>query len=168
VGDRGSRSAVNHPARGIAGVSAWRTFFEVRFLIVEAFAPNQEKGHAMETFFSEGGVVMVPTAVFGFALAVSAVLTLLRPARSWVLSVVLTLLTGTSGVLGTAIGIINTLKYAAHRVEEPASAARFALQGTAESLNNSVLALGIILPSLAVCAVAAFRAPRAVPAPVEK
>lgn len=118
----------------------------------------------MGTFFDEGGWGMFPTAIFGFLLAASAVLTLLRPARFWALTAVLAAVTVAAGLLGATMGLINTFKYVSHGSDEPAAAARIALQGMAESLNNVVLALVLVIPSLLVCAVAAFRALRAAPA----
>lgn len=118
----------------------------------------------MGTFFDEGGWGMIPTTIFGFLLAASAVLTLLRPARFWAATAVLTVVTMGAGVLGTTMGFINTFKYVSHSGEEPASAVKIICQGMAESLNNTVLAWVLIVPSMLVCLVAALRALRAAPA----
>jgi hypothetical protein len=111
-------------------------------------------------FFAEGGPVMILTALFGFLLAGASVLTLLRPARYWAVTSVLAVVTLASGMLGVSLGLIVTCRYVAHGSEEPVTGARILLQGVAESLNNAVLALAIVVVSLLVCAVAAWRTTR--------
>jgi hypothetical protein len=121
----------------------------------------------MGTFYMDGGPMMVPTTVFGFSLAVAAVLTLLRPARYWTLTALLAAVTWSSGLLGTTFGLIGTFRTVARLTEEPVTLARWACQGIAESLNNALLMLVFMLPSLLVCAAAAYRALK-VPAPAGK
>ncbi len=112
----------------------------------------------MGTFYVEGGWGMYPTTLFGFLLVASAVLTLLRPARFWALTAVLAVVVACSGLLGTCTGIINTMRYVV-RTTEP-DLIRIAATGIAESTNNMVLALVIVVPSGLIGAVAAYRALR--------
>jgi hypothetical protein len=117
----------------------------------------------MATFFLDGGPVMILTTLFGFLLAGASVLAALRPARSWRVVVVLGFATGVSGVLGTSLGLVSTLRYAAHAASEEGAITtlRIVAVGIAESLNNAILASVIILMSLGGCAVAAVRRRRA-------
>lgn len=108
----------------------------------------------MGLFFSEGGFGMYPTLVFGFLLMASAVLSLRQPERRW-LTFVLGALTVASGVLGTSMGLINTMKYVAKTTPDERLA--ILAQGTAESLNNLVLAMILLVLALLVSGVAAFR-----------
>lgn len=89
---------------------------------------------------------MYPTAAFGFLLVAAAVVLVFRPERRYVgLAAALAVATATSAVLGTATGIINTLRYAAKApAEEQAQVVQI---GCAESLN--VVVLGGILITLA-------------------
>lgn len=116
----------------------------------------------MGTFFEEGGFGMYPTLVFGFLLAGSAALTTFRSPRFWSLTAVLGAVTLASGVLGMAMGVINTFRYVAKM--QDGDALRLAATGLAESTNNIVLALVIAIPSGLVAAWAAMRAARATPA----
>jgi hypothetical protein len=112
----------------------------------------------MGTFFEEGGFGMYPTALFGFVLLAGAVLTVLRPARFWRLTAVMSGVTLCSGLLGTCIGIINTMKFVAHTTET--ELVKIGATGIAESTNNLVLALVIVIPAALLCAVAAGRTAR--------
>lgn len=112
----------------------------------------------MGMFFEEGGFGMYPTLVFGFLLMASAVLSLRQAERRWLTSV-LAALTVASGVLGTSMGLINTMKYVAKTTPEERLA--ILAQGTAESLNNLVLAMILVVLALLVSGVAAFRFARA-------
>ena len=114
----------------------------------------------MGTFFEEGGWGMYPTMVFGFLLVAAAVFTLLRPERRWPLVVSLGVATFGAGLMGTTVGVINTMKYVVHKAPE-ADRLVFMAQGVAESLNNLELALFIVIPTALVCAAAALRAARA-------
>ena len=113
----------------------------------------------MGTFIEEGGWGMFPTMAFGFCLVVAAVFTLLRPARGWALVVSLGVTTFGAGLLGTTVGVINTMKYAKGAPE--AERLQAIAQGVAESLNNLELSLLIVLPAALLCCVAALRARRA-------
>lgn len=113
----------------------------------------------MGQFFAEGGFGMFPTLLFGFGLVASAVLTLLRPERAWPLTATLGMATLCSGALGATMGLINTMKYVAKAPADDRLVA--GAVGIAESLNNVVLALVIVIPSVLVTAAAAARAMRA-------
>ncbi len=107
----------------------------------------------MGMFFEEGGFGMYPTLIFGFVLMASAVLSIRHPERKW-LTFVMGALTSASGVLGTSMGLINTMKAVA---KTPADQQLVIFSvGTAESLNNLVLAMILLILSLLVAAVAAF------------
>jgi hypothetical protein len=110
----------------------------------------------MQLFFQEGGVVMWPTALFGFLLVASAVLAL-RGGGPPRLPLVLGLLTVTSGALGTVLGLINTMRWVtkAPAAEQLVGGAT----GIAESLNNLVLALLLVIVALLVSAIGAARRP---------
>lgn len=112
----------------------------------------------MGMFFEEGGFGMYPTLVFGFLLMASAVLSLRQAERRW-LTFVMAGLTTASGVLGTSMGLINTMKYSAKSALE--ERVLIIAQGTAESLNNLVLAMILVVLALLVSAVAAFLHARA-------
>lgn len=107
-------------------------------------------------FFSDGGFGMYPTALFGFLLITVSILWMIRPERR-AGSLVAALFVGTigSGVLGTATGLINTFRYLQHvpLAEQVAIGA----QGGAESLNNLVLAMLLVVPSALMVAIAALR-----------
>lgn len=107
----------------------------------------------MGLFFEEGGFGMYPTLIFGFMLMASAVLSIRHPERKW-LTFVMAALTTAAGVLGTSMGLINTMKAAAKQAPDQ----QFIIfsVGTAESLNNMVLAMILVVLALLVSAVAAF------------
>jgi len=96
---------------------------------------------------------MYPTLVFGFALVASAVLSIPQPHRRW-LTFVFGALTFASGVLGTSMGVINTMKYFANAA--PDSQLAGGAVGIAESMNNMVLSMILIIIALLISAVAAF------------
>ena len=110
----------------------------------------------MGNFFEEGGFGMYPTMIFGFFLVAAAVFTLLRPERRWPLVVSLGVATFGAGLMGTTVGLINTMKYVAHKAPE-AERLQFLAQGVAESLNNLELALFMVIPTALVCCAAALR-----------
>jgi hypothetical protein len=117
----------------------------------------------MGMFFTEGGVVMYPTLVFGFALVASAAMSIAQPEKRW-LTFVCGVLTFASGLLGTTLGVINTMKYVAHAAPEEHVAS--GTTGIAESMNNLVLSMILIIIALLISGVAAFKhstsvAPRA-------
>lgn len=116
----------------------------------------------MGTFIEEGGAGMIPTMLFGFVLVASAVMSITQPERRW-LTFVFGALTFSSGLLGTAMGLINTMRYVAKTTV--AEQIPIGATGIAESLNNLVLSNVIIVIACLISAVAAFKhskpAPRA-------
>lgn len=95
-------------------------------------------------FYENGGWGMYPTTLFGFLLVASGVLLLLRPERRFVPVVAgLGVLTIASGVLGCSVGFINTFRYVQNVV--PEEQLKIAALGCAESLNNVVLALLLVV-----------------------
>jgi hypothetical protein len=111
-------------------------------------------------FYNEGGWGMWPTTLFGFILIAWAVLFASRSAEPKMRSVLTTLnlLVLGAGSLGTTVGIITTLHY----VREVEAGDRFLLvcAGTAESLNNLVLAFIFVMFALCITAVGQWRASR--------
>ena len=111
-------------------------------------------------FYESGGWGMYPTTLFGFFLLASGVLLLLRPERRYVpLVVSLGVLTLSSGVLGCSVGFVNTFRYVQNVV--PEEQVKIAALGSAESLNNVVLALLIVVFTTLLAALSALRALRA-------
>ena len=93
----------------------------------------------MLTFFRDGGWGMYPTTIFGFFLLAAGFLYLFRPETRYVPIVFCTgFMTLGSGVLGTVTGLIATCRYLDH--VPPVDQFKIAALGTAESLNNLVLA----------------------------
>jgi hypothetical protein len=110
-----------------------------------------------KTFIIEGGWGMFPTMIFGAFLVGGSVLYLIRPEKKAVLPVLLcfaALVLG-SGVLGTTMGLINTLHYVTKDgVEERM---RIFGVGTAESLNNMVLAFILLVKGMLLTTVGVVR-----------
>ena len=110
------------------------------------------------TFFRDGGWGMYPTTVFGFLLVASGALCLLRPERRFVPVVLcLGVLTLASGFLGFSTGLVTTFRYLP-RVEAVEQRFTIAALGCAESLNNLVLALILIVLASLLGVLAAARA----------
>lgn len=110
-------------------------------------------------FYHNGGFGMYPTTLFGFFLLVTGVLVIFRPERRYVpLLASLGVTTLLSGVLGCSVGLINTFRYVQRVV--PAEQLKIAAIGTAESLNNIVLALLIVVFTGLLAVIAALRAMR--------
>ena len=112
-------------------------------------------------FFRDGGFGMWPTLLFAFPLVALAVLYALRPEKRavpvlWNLGM---LVLG-SGVLGTWVGIINTLRYIQREDVPAAERLGILALGAAESLNNLVLALIFVVLTLLVTAVGTYRGSR--------
>jgi cytochrome bd-type quinol oxidase subunit 2 len=109
-------------------------------------------------FFSAGGFGMYPTIVLGFALLGTALLLALRNdprheriARSLVIA------TLASGLLGTSVGICNSVHY---MLTQPADQQfRVLATGCEESLHNLVLALIIVVLASLVTVIGAVRRP---------
>jgi dipeptide/tripeptide permease len=116
------------------------------------------------TFFRDGGWGMYPTTLFGFLLVASGVLCLLRPERRFVpLALCLAALTLSSGLLGTATGVVNSFRYL-ERVPEVDQRFTIAALGCAESLNNLVLALILVTLTGVLGAAASLRSALKAPA----
>lgn len=109
------------------------------------------------TFFRDGGWGMYPTALFGFLLIAAGVRCVIRPERRLVpLLLSLCAMTLGSGLLGFATGLINTFHYLP-RVSDVSQRFTIAALGCAESLNNVVLALILVVLASVLAAVAAAR-----------
>jgi hypothetical protein len=111
-------------------------------------------------FFAAGGMGMYLTALFGFLLVAGGVLHALRPDRGQLpLLACLALLTASSGLLAFALGLVKTFRYLQEvpAAEQVATAAA----GGAESLNNVVLALLLLLAGALATLVGLVRARRA-------
>jgi len=109
------------------------------------------------TFFHDGGWGMYPTTMFGFVLVAAAFLFVLRPERRWVpLVATLGAVTFASGLLGTSVGMVKTFHYLPQvpKVDQ----FEIAMLGCAESLNNLVLALIIVVLAGLIVTLAALRA----------
>jgi hypothetical protein len=106
-------------------------------------------------FMNEGGFGMYPTLVFGSLSVLAAVVIALKPERRF-LPMVLALSATTfgSGMLGAVMGFILSLRAVANAPE----ADRMVLAiGAAESLNNMVLALVLVVLTGLIASVAAAR-----------
>lgn len=109
------------------------------------------------TFFRDGGWGMYPVTVFGLLLVAAAVLCVLRPERRFArIAGVLGVATLCAGFLGTSVGFIMSFRYLSQVPVEQ----RFTIAalGCAESLNDTVLALMLVVFSSLLGAVAATRA----------
>lgn len=112
-----------------------------------------------DNFFRDGGFGMWPTVLFGFFLVAVSGLYALRPEKRFVLlAAALGAATASSGVLGASVGIINTMRAAV--AGKPEELTQIAALGTAESLNNVVLAMILFVLSSLLCVVGAARAAR--------
>jgi hypothetical protein len=112
-----------------------------------------------DTFFRDGGPGMIPTTLVGFLLVASGVLYVLRPERRFVpLLLSLGVVTLGAGLLGFVVGVVKSF----HALPQLPSELRFtvAALGCAESLNNVVLALILIVVAGLLAAVAALRVAR--------
>jgi len=107
-------------------------------------------------FFEAGGWGMYPTSLFGFLLVAAGVVLVLRPQRRFARMVVaLGVATAGSGVLSTAVGIVNSFYYL-EQVPVERQLAIGAL-GCAESLHNLVLAMMLVVITALLAAAAALR-----------
>ena len=95
-------------------------------------------------FFEAGGWGMYPTALFGFLFVASGGLYLFRPQSRFAPIVLCCGIAALgAGLLGSSVGIVNTLRYA--RTIAPEEQLKTAFLGCAESLNNLVLALMVTM-----------------------
>jgi hypothetical protein len=111
-------------------------------------------------FFTNGGWGMYPVSIWGFVLVAAGVLYVVRPERR-IAPIVVTagVLTFCAGLLGSAVGIVNTLNYA--RQLAPAERLESIGVGCAESLHNLVLALMLIVVAGILALAGTVRASRA-------
>jgi hypothetical protein len=110
----------------------------------------------MGNFLNEGGFGMYPTLVFGALCVLAAVAIAFKPERRLVPMVLaLGVTTFGSGMLGTVMGFIASLRAI---TQVPATdRLTIAMVGAAESLNNMVLALVLVVLSALIASVAAAR-----------
>ena len=115
-------------------------------------------------FFHEGGWGMYPTSIFAFFLLAAVMLFALRPERRFLpAAFCLGGMTMGAGLLGCSMGLVNTFRYLGQvPVGEQLS---IMAAGCAESLNNIVLALIVVIIALLVSLVGAVRLARAPGAP---
>jgi hypothetical protein len=99
---------------------------------------------------------MFPTLAFGVLAVLSATVIAFRPDKRFVPMVLaLGVTTFGSGLLGTVMGLINTLRYVAKAPET--DRIMITMVGAAESLNNMVLALVLVVLTGLIASVAAAR-----------
>jgi hypothetical protein len=109
-------------------------------------------------FFAAGGWGMYPTIFFGFfLLAACALFALRRDGRHQRVAVALGVITFASGLLGTSVGICNSVHY----LDEVPEKDHFIMlvRGVEESLHNLILALIIIVFAGIISVVANLRRP---------
>jgi hypothetical protein len=102
---------------------------------------------------------MYPTALFGFVLVASGFLYLFRPESRFAPIVLCSgILTLGAGLLGTSVGIVKTFHY----LPEVAAGEQLSIAalGCAESLNNLVLALILVVLSTLLVGLGVVRAVR--------
>jgi hypothetical protein len=110
-------------------------------------------------FIEAGGWGMFPTLLFGFFLVASAALYLFRPRAGGLrLPGALLALTFGAGLLGTLVGVVNTLRWSTSAPE--AERAQVLVMGVAESANCLVLAFILALLAGVLVTVGVARAPR--------
>ena len=111
----------------------------------------------MSEFFRLGGWGMWPTLVFGLAMTGVGICYALRPSGRFVpLMVTLGVITFAAGTLGFVTGMMKSLTAAADFLPRD-QAALLAMKGTAESLCNVALALGLVVLSTVAAAIGAWR-----------
>jgi hypothetical protein len=110
----------------------------------------------MNEFIRDGGFGMFPTLAFGVLSVLSAIVIAFRPDKRFVPMVMaLGVTTFGSGMLGTVMGIISTLRAVAQVPET--DRAMITMVGAAESLNNMVLSLVLVVLTGLIASVAAAR-----------
>lgn len=109
-----------------------------------------------DDFFRSGGFGMYPTVVFGSLAVLAAIVIAFKPERRFVPMVAaLGATTFGSGMLGTTMGFISSLR--AVTQVPAADRATIVMMGAAESLNNMVLALIMVVLTGLIASVAAGR-----------
>ena len=97
-----------------------------------------------DSFWTQGGYGMYPTAFWGFLLLLYAGLYFLRPQERFLRAVaILACMTLATGALGTAVGFMTAFRYAA--TVAPELAARSAFYGAGMSIHVVVLALLLVI-----------------------
>jgi hypothetical protein len=110
----------------------------------------------MSDFIRDGGFGMFPTMLFGVLSVLAAIVIAFKPDKRFVPMVMaLGITTFGSGLLGTVMGIINTLRYVAKSPESDRM--MIVMVGAAESLNNMVLSLVLVVLTGLIASVAAGR-----------
>jgi hypothetical protein len=113
----------------------------------------------MLEFFKSGGYAMVPILIFGFLLIAASGLYLLRPERRLAPLIWSTgALTAGMGLLGFFLGVRLSLRYIWQ--VEPADQLKIAAAGIAESLNDVILALILVVLGALLAAIGAYRSSR--------
>jgi hypothetical protein len=111
-------------------------------------------------FFRNGGVGMYPTLLSGFLLIASGALYALRPERRFGPFLgSLGVLTIASGLLGFSLGLVMTCRYL--QKVPAAEQLGIAALGFAESLNNVILALMVMVVTGLLLSIGTLRALRA-------
>ncbi|MGE6762946.1 hypothetical protein D7X55_09735 [Corallococcus sp. AB049A] len=111
----------------------------------------------MFEFFMSGGIAMYPTLLFGFLLVACSILFLFRPEPRYLASLLgLGATTGSAGMLGFCLGLMNSLRYL-HLVP-PAEQFQIAALGCEESLHPLVLALVLLVIAGLFVSIGAVRA----------
>ena len=110
----------------------------------------------MWEFYKHGGITMFPTTLFGFILVALALSFVIRPHRHQLTRILaFGATTLVCGLLGCSVGLIMTFRFI--RQLEPSEQFSVAAMGVAESLNNVVLALLIVLIASVVTCVGSLR-----------
>jgi hypothetical protein len=116
-----------------------------------------------DSFFRDGGWGMYPTSIFGVIFLAASLLYAWKPEKRFVpLLLSLGVVTFASGLLGLAVGTITTFRYVAGT--PPPEQHTLTLIGLAESSNNIVLALVVIVISGLLASVGGVRIARDLPA----
>jgi hypothetical protein len=111
-------------------------------------------------FYEAGGWGMYPTSLLGFFLMAAAVLYALRPGpRSARVAIVMGAITFASGLLGTFVGMCNSMHYIP-KVEAAKQVEILAL-GCEESLHVTVLSLILVVLAGLVATIGAARSSNA-------
>lgn len=105
-------------------------------------------------FFQAGGMGMYPTLLIGFVAVMTSVLAV-RKAEFQKTAVAFLVTTLVLGALGTAMGLIQTSRWVTEHAKPEER--YIGVLGVAESLNNSVLALVLVLFGLLALSASLYR-----------